>query len=124
MRRMSTDTFQVKERTSTGDKVQILEVTGAVTSSTSGAFQDAVKRMSATCLILDLTGVPSVDSMAVGALVRAFVSCNKSGRKMALVGLSRRVQNVLELTGIAPLFETYATVADAERAFIAGDPTA
>jgi anti-sigma B factor antagonist len=123
MPRMSSEPFQVKERTSKEDKVQILEVTGAITSSTAGAFQDAVKRASATCLILDLTGVPSVDSVAVGALVRGFVSCNKSGRKMALVGLSRRVQNVLELTGIAPLFETHPTVAEAEQAFKAGHST-
>lgn len=117
MARMASETFQVKEGASAVNKIQILEITGSITASTGGAFQDAVKRVSAPRLILDLTGVPSVDSMAVGALVRAFVSCNKSGRKMALVGLSRRAQNVLELTGIAPLFDTYPTVADAERAF-------
>jgi anti-anti-sigma factor len=78
-------------------------------------FQEAVANATASCLILDLTNVPSLDSMAVGALVRAFVSCNKSGRKLALVGLNHRVRNVLQLTGIDPLFETYATVADAER---------
>jgi len=122
MRRMPSETFQVKERIGGHDEVHILEVTGSITSSTSDMFQDTVKNVSAPCLIIDLNGVPSVDSMAVGTLVRAFVSCNKSGRKMALVGLSRRVQNVLELTGIAPLFETYPTVADAERAFIAGNP--
>jgi len=53
-------------------------------------------------------------AMAVGALVRAFVSCHKSGRKLALVGLNHRVHNVLHLTGIAPLFDTYATVSEAE----------
>ena len=116
MRRMPTETFQVKERAGADERVQILEVTGSITSSTSDAFQDAVKRVSAPCLILDLTGAPSVDSMAVGALVRAFVTCNRSGRKLALVGLAHRVQNVLQLTGVAPLFDTYATVAEAERA--------
>jgi anti-sigma B factor antagonist len=116
MRVMPSETFQVKERAGAGEKVRILEVIGPITSSTSQAFQDAVKRVSAPCLILDLTGVPSVDSMAVGALVRAFVTCNKSGRQLALVGLSHRVQNVLQLTGIAPLFDTYLSASQAEQA--------
>ena len=33
---------------------------------------------------------------------------------MALVGLNHRIQNVLHLTGVGPLFDTYATVAEAE----------
>jgi anti-anti-sigma factor len=52
--------------------------------------------------------------MAVGALVRAFVSCHKTGRKLALVGLNHRVHNVLHLTGIAPLFDTYDSISAAE----------
>jgi anti-anti-sigma factor len=52
--------------------------------------------------------------MAVGTLVRTFVSCHKSGRKLALVGLNHRVRNVLQITGIDPLFDIYATVAEAE----------
>ena len=67
-------------------------------------------------LIVDLTEVPMMDSVAIGALVRAFVTCHKSGRKLALVGMNHRVDNVLRLTGIAPLFDTYATVAEAEQA--------
>lgn len=96
--------------------VLILSVSGAITSSTSAAFQDAVRAAIVPCLILDLTRVPSVDSVAVGALVRAFVSCHKSGRKLALVGLTHRVRNVLELTGVAPLFDTYSQVSEAENA--------
>ena len=117
MRRMPADTFQARERAGPTDRIQILEITGSITSSTSDAFQDAVRKVTAPCLIIDLTGVPSVDSMAVGALVRAFVTCNKAGRKLALAGLSHRVQNVLQLTGVAPLFDTYAAVDEAQHAF-------
>jgi anti-sigma B factor antagonist len=116
MRRMSQDTFQVIPKAQTAEGIQILEVKGALTSSTSAAFHEAVAQTTAPRLILDLTAVPSVDSVAVGALVRAFVSCNKAGRKLALVGLSHRVRNVLELTGIDPLFDAYATVSEAQQA--------
>jgi len=113
MRGMSGESFQLKSGNAEG--VEVLHVNGAITFSQSAAFQEAVARATASHLILDFTNVPSLDSMAVGALVRAYVTCNKAARKLALVGLSRRVQNVLQLTGIEPLFETYGTVADAEQ---------
>lgn len=114
MRGMSLETFRVVSQPSARAGQQILQLQGAFTSTASAVFVDAVAGADAPRLILDLTEVPMVDSMAVGALVRAFVSCHKSGRKLALVGLNHRVHNVLHLTGIAPLFDTYATISDAE----------
>jgi anti-anti-sigma factor len=114
MRGMSHETFRVVSQPGNRAGQQILVLTGAFTSSASAIFVDAVTAADAPRLILDLTEVPMVDSMAVGALVRAFVSCHKTGRKLALVGLNHRVHNVLHLTGIAPLFDTYATIAEAE----------
>jgi anti-sigma B factor antagonist len=105
----------VNEPGSTSDET-ILTIHGAMTSSSATIFVEAIAQVASPRLILDLTNVPFVDSMAVGSLVRAFVSCHKSGRKLALVGLTHRVQNVLHLTGIAPLFDTFATVAEAQAA--------
>jgi anti-anti-sigma factor len=114
MRDMSPDSFRVISQPCSRAGQQILVLKGAFTSGASGIFVDAVAAADAPRLILDLTDVPMVDSMAVGALVRAFVSCHKTGRKLALVGLNHRVHNVLHLTGIAPLFDTYASVSEAE----------
>jgi len=96
--------------------VHILSVKGSVTHGTSCALQEAVSAVPAHGLILDLTEVPSVDSMAVGALVRVYVSCAKGGRKLAFVGLNHRVRNVLQIVGVDPLFETYASIPEAESA--------
>ncbi len=112
---MSGQKFQVASRSGTSEDIQILDLDGAITFSQAAMFQEAVAKARAPYLILDLTDVPSLDSTAVGALVRAFVTCNKSGRKLALVGLSHRVRNVLQITGVDPLFDAYATVADAEQ---------
>jgi anti-anti-sigma factor len=117
MRAMSSQTFAVTSNPGAKPDTLILAPNGPITSSTSPEFQEAVSKVSARYLILDLTVVPSLDSMAVGALVRTFVRCNKSGRQLALVGVSHRVRNVLELTGVAPLFDIYATVAEAEQHF-------
>ena len=115
MRDVSPESFRVVPQPGSRAGQQILQLKGAFTSTALAIFVEAVAATDATSLILDLTEVPMVDSMAVGALVRAFVSCHKSGRKLALVGLNHRVHNVLQLTGIAPLFDTYATISEAEN---------
>ena len=114
MRAMGPETFRVVSQPSSRAGLQILALKGAFTSGASWIFVEAVVAADAPRLILDLSEVPMVDSMAVGALVRAFVSCHKAGRKLALVGLNHRVHNVLHLTGIAPLFDTYDSVSEAE----------
>lgn len=116
MSRMPSENFQVNGRAGENGRVYILSVKGAITYANSPALQEAVNATAAPGLILDLGEVPSVDSMAIGALVRVFVTCNKTGRKLALVGLNLRIKNVLQLTGVDPLFDTYATVAEAESA--------
>ncbi len=113
---MSAESFQVVGRPGADASVHILSVKGALTNSTSPAFNQAVRATAARGLIIDLSEVPSIDSMAIGALVRVFVSCNKSGRKLALVGANQRVRNVLQITGVDPLFDTYPTIVEAESA--------
>jgi anti-sigma B factor antagonist len=115
MRAMPNEPFRVVSQASQRAGQSILVLKGPLTSASSGVFNDAVGATDAPRVIVDMTDVPLVDSMAVGALVRAFVSCHKSGRKLALVGLNNRVHNVLQLTGVAPLFDTYATVEQAEE---------
>jgi len=116
MRRMAPDAFEVVRHTGSNPDVHVLTVKGAITYASSPAFYEAISSASAPRLIIDLSAVPAVDSMAVGALVRTFVSCHRAGRKLAHVGLNHRVKNVLQITGIDPLFDTYATLAEAEAA--------
>ncbi|MGD0402946.1 MAG: STAS domain-containing protein [Candidatus Acidiferrales bacterium] len=113
---MGTEPFRVIPRAGSREGAHILVLKGSFTSSSSPIFNDAVLSAAAPRLIVDLSEVPMMDSVAIGALVRAFVSCHKSGRKLALVGMNHRVQNVLHITGIAPLFDSYETVEQAEEA--------
>jgi anti-anti-sigma factor len=114
MRAMSNEPFRVVPQASKHEGQSILLLKGAFTSASSVAFNEAVAATDSPRVIVDMTDVPLLDSVAIGSLVRAFVSCHKSGRTIALAGLNHRVQNVLHLTGVAPLFVTYATVAEAE----------
>jgi anti-anti-sigma factor len=87
---MEIEPFRVVTQPGTRDGLHVLTLRGALTSTSSPAFTEAVIGVAAPRLIVDLTGVPMVDSVAIGALVRAFVSCHKSGRKLALVGMNLR----------------------------------
>jgi anti-sigma B factor antagonist len=113
---MAAESFQVAGRAGANASVHVLSVKGPITNATSTEFQDAVRAVAVPVLIVDLSEVPWVDSMAVGALVRAFVFCNKCGRKLALVGLNHRIENVLHIVGVDSLFNTYATIPEAESA--------
>jgi anti-sigma B factor antagonist len=118
MRAMSSQPFQVSQRAGSLATVQIISVKGAITSSTSAQFQEALAAATAPRLIVDLTETPSLDSMAVGSLVRGYVTCQKAGRKLVLVGLNYRVKNVLQITGVDPLFEIYPSITEAQAALI------
>jgi anti-sigma B factor antagonist len=113
---MAPDAFEVIRHTGSDPDVHILIVRGAITYASSPEFYEAIASAPAPRLLIDLSSVPAIDSMAVGALVRAFVSCHRAGRKLALVGLNHRVKNVLQITGVDPLFDTYHTTAEAEAA--------
>ncbi|MGA8036603.1 MAG: STAS domain-containing protein [Candidatus Acidiferrales bacterium] len=113
---MTHEPFRVIPSDGSHEGQKILSLKGALTSSSSPIFIEALHAIESPSLIIDMTDVPSMDSLAIGALVRAFVSCHKGGRKLGLVGLNHRVHNVLQLTGVAPLFETFSTVAEAETA--------
>jgi len=113
---MSEDGFQVAGRSGATSGVHVVQVKGPITYATSPAVRDAVVAAGPINVIIDLTDVPSIDSTAIGTLVRAFVTCNKAGRKMALVGLNHRVTHVLQLTGVDSLFDRHATLPEAEAA--------
>jgi anti-sigma B factor antagonist len=115
MQRMSLD---ITQRPGSLATVQILAIKGAITFTTAPQFQEALSAATAPRLIIDLTDTPSLDSMAVGTLVRAYVSCQKAGRKLVLVGLNYRVKNILQITGVDPLFEIYPSITEAQAALI------
>ena len=95
--------------------MQVLAITGAIRYGGLDPLQEAVQVAKEPALILDLTGVPYMDSSAVGALVRVYVTCQKAGRKLGFVGMNARIANVLRLVGVDILFTTFDSVTQAEE---------
>ena len=116
---MQTGKLNVEGRTGAHPGQHVLSVRGTITLETVVQFQDAVRASAADpFLIIDLTEVSYVDSSALGAFVQAYVSCAKSGRRLALVGPNHRVRTVFRLTSLDILFPTYVTLPEAEAALV------
>ena len=94
----------------------VLSLRGPLTLENVPPFLNAVRRENAPTMILDLSGVPYVDSSGLGSLVSAYTSCQKAGRRVALTGVNPRVQKVFEITKVEPLFLTFPTLTDALEA--------
>ena len=79
-------------------------------------FQARVRADTSRTLMIDFTKVPYVDSAGIGALVGAYVTHQKDGRSLYLIGVSQRVQDALKVTHVQQFFHFVDSVAAAEQA--------
>jgi len=105
----------VVEETKGANDIAIIRLAGPLTLAGVFKFQSICRAQNAAATIIDMTGVPYADSAGIGSLVLAHVSCQKAGRKLALVGVSDRPKEVMRVTRVDQLFTIYPTVAEAEQ---------
>jgi anti-sigma B factor antagonist len=98
------------------DGERILRLTGPLTMSTLFDFQSRVRTNSSRVLLLDFTNVPYVDSAGIGVMVGAYVTHQKDGRSLYLIGVSERVLNALKVTHVEKFFRFVESLAAAEQA--------
>jgi len=95
---------------------RILRLTGPLVLTTLFDFQSKVRADRSPTLMLDFTHVPYVDSAGIGALVGAYVTHEKEGRSLYLIGVSQRVQDALQVTRVRQFFNFVDSVAAVEQA--------
>jgi len=98
------------------DGIRVLRLSGPLTLANLFGFQSKVRADNSRALILDFTDVPLADSAGIGALVGAYVTRQKDGRSLGLVGVNQRIHQALEVTRVDNFFRFYGTVAEAEQA--------
>lgn len=108
--------LHIEERPGSREGIRILRLGGPLTLSNLFGFQSKVRADNSRALILDFTEVPLADSAGIGALVGAYVTRQKDGRSLGLVGVNQRIHQALEVTRVESFFHFYATVAEAEQA--------
>jgi anti-sigma B factor antagonist len=68
-------------------------------------------------LLLNLEGVPYIDSAGLGEIVRTYTTVSRQGGKLKLLNLTKRIQDLLAITKLLTVFETYDTEQDAIGSF-------
>ena len=110
--------MKIRERVANG--VTILDLEGRLTLETFGVLTDTVRGLVNTgCrrVVLHLGGVSYVDSIGVAELVRTHVILGNRGGRLKLLGIPKPVDELLTLTRLHTVFETFDAEQDAVRSF-------
>lgn len=107
--------------TKTVDGVKIVKLAGRL------SMGPALDRFNATInellgqahskIILDLEGVPTVDSSGIGMLVRHLTAAKQAGGGIRLLRPSKFTMQTLKMVGLLNLFTTYDDEAQAVASF-------
>ena len=93
----------------------ILRLTGPVTLRNLFDLQSKLRAVEPPALtILDLTGVPYMDSAGMGAVINHYVRCQGKGKRLIAVGVSPRVLELFKMTRVDAVITMVATVEEAE----------
>ena len=68
-------------------------------------------------LLLNLEGVPYVDSAGLGEIVRTYTTVSRQGGNLKLVNLTKRITDLLAITKLLTVFETYESEDEAVQSF-------
>lgn len=71
-------------------------------------------------LIVNLGAVPYIDSGGLGQLVACYTTLAREGGRLTLVGVNKRNHDLLSITRLVTIFETY----DSEKEAVASYPAA
>ena len=70
-------------------------------------------------LVLNLEAVPYIDSAGLGEIVRTYTTVSRQGGNLKLLNLTKRITDLLSITKLLTVFETFDSENDAVRSFSA-----
>ncbi len=113
------DGMQITERHI--NDVTILDLDGKLTINDGAELlRDKVKSIvfqGQSKLLINLAKVPYIDSGGLGELVRCSVSAKKANGAVKLMGLTGKITDLLAITKLVTVFETFDTELDALVSF-------
>jgi anti-sigma B factor antagonist len=101
--------------------VTVMDAAGRITLGEGASmFRDAIRELVAKGnkkVLLNLGEVSYIDSSGIGELVSGFTTVTNSGGQLKLVGLSKRVKDLLQITKLYTVFEVFDDETAAVRSF-------
>ncbi len=68
-------------------------------------------------IVLNLAEVPYIDSAGLGEIVRTYTTVSRQGGQLKLLNLTKRITDLLSITKLLTVFETFDNENDALRSF-------
>lgn len=111
----------MKISTKTEEDVTVIALEGRLTIGEGDVqlrhhIRDAVDN-GAKKILLNLQGVKMMDSSGLGELIRCKATVNGAGATIKLLHVEDKVQEVLEMTRLIGVFETFSDEIDAVASF-------
>ena len=113
--------MSVKLTTRQVGDVTVVDASGKITlGEGSSTFRDIIRDMMARGnkkLLINLAEVNYIDSSGIGEMVSGFTSVTNQGGQLKLLNLTKRVQDLLQITKLYTVFEVFDDEAAAVRSF-------
>ena len=113
--------MQIEERNA-GD-VKVLDLKGKITLGEGDELlKDKVNSLinqGHKKIILNLAEGPYIDSAGLGEIVRTYTTVSRQGGSLKLLNLTKRITDLLSITKLLTVFETFESESDAVRSFSA-----
>ena len=68
-------------------------------------------------LLLNLEAVPYIDSAGLGEVVRTYTTVSRQGGSLKLLNLTKRIEDLLSITKLLTVFDTFDSEAEAIKSF-------
>ena len=111
--------MQIEER-AVGD-VMILDLKGKITLGEGDELlKDKINSLvnqGHRKIILNLAGVPYIDSAGLGEVVRTYTTVSRQGGSLKLLNVTKRISDLLSITKLLTVFETFDAESEAIKSF-------
>src|SRR3954467_72607 len=111
--------MQIEERVVDGET--ILDLKGKITLGEGDELlKDKINSLiqqDRKKLLLTPEGGPYIDTAGLGEIVRTYTTVSRQGGKLKLLNLTKRIQDLLAITKLLTVFETYESEPDALKSF-------
>lgn len=98
--------------------VRYIVLSGPLTLSTLFEFQSEVRRDATDSIVVNLAGVPYMDSAGLGSLLGAFASCQRNHRGFALTGIVERVRTLFQVANVDGMLPVFDSIEAAEAKLV------
>jgi len=68
-------------------------------------------------ILLNLNGVKNIDSSGIGELIANYTTISRDGGQLKLLNLTEKIQNLLVITKLLTVFDSYDNEAEALNSF-------